>query len=208
MSGLPEHPFEAWTSLSARMVIDATTLYWEHLRVRKALREGDDVHLSVRLRSLTEVLDEMVLVLKALKIGSSSEPLVELLDAWALAGEKQLVLGAPALHAYAVLSGVKIKPLPSSSFNLDENQELESWLRQATETGVLLPNVTEQVIFSVSGRPGAIHVLGPLSFVKFHRWLNAQLGRSVLQIRQTQKQIDVVERLVSEGHLSATYDLY
>lgn len=190
------------------MAIDATNVYWEHLRVRRALREGDDDHLSARLHSLTEVLDEMCLVLKALKIGSSSEPLVERLDAWALAGEKQLVLGAPALHAYAVLSGVKIKPPPSSSFTLDENQELESWLRQATEAGVLLPNVTEQVIFSVSGRPGAIHVLGPLSFVKFHRWLKSQPGRSVLHIRQTQKQIDVVERLVSEGHLSATYDLY
>ena len=72
-------PFEPWTSLSARMALDATNLFWEHLRVRRALREGDDDHLSARLESLTEVLDELVLVLKALKIGSVSEPLLELL---------------------------------------------------------------------------------------------------------------------------------
>lgn len=190
------------------MAIDTTTVFWEHLRVRRALRESDDNHLADRLQSLTEVLDELMLVLKALNIGSLSDPLVELLDAWALAGEERLVLGAPALHVYSTLAGVRLKPAPSSNFNAEENQELEDWLKQATEAGILEPNITEQVVFSVSGRPGAIRVLGPLSFIKFHNWLNAQPGRSALQIRQAQQQIDIIERLVSAGHLSANYDQY
>lgn len=190
------------------MVIDTTTVFWEHLRVRRALREGDDDHLADRLKSLTEVLDELALVLEALNIGSLSEPLVELLDTWALAGEEQLMLGAPALHVYGTLAGVRLKPAPSSNFNSEENQELEDWLRQATEARILEPNITEQVVFSVSGRPGAMRCLGPLSFIKFHNWLNAQRGRSTLQIRQAQQQIDMIERLVSAGHLSSTYDQY
>ncbi len=190
------------------MAIDATNLFWEHLRVRRALREGDDDHLADRLESLTEVLNELVLVLKALKIGSLSEPLVELLDTWALAGEEQLVLGAPALHVYAILAGMRLQPPPSSSFNSVENQGLEDWLKQATKAGILEPNVTEQVVFSVSGRPGAMRVLGPLSFVKFHTWLNSQPGRSALQIRKAQQQIGIIERFVSDGHLSATHDKY
>ena len=201
-------PFKTWTPLGARMAIDASNLFWEHLRVRKALFEKNDEQLSARLESLSEVLDELVVVLKALKIGCLSEPLVELLDTWALAGEERLVLCAPALHVYSTLAGVQLKPLPSSSFNEDENQQLKTLLSQAKETGVLEPNVTQQVVFSVSGRPGAMRVLGPLSFVKFHKWLTAQPGRSRLQIRQAQQHIDLVERLISAGYLSATYDQY
>lgn len=194
--------------MCARMAIDASTLFWEHLWVRRALCEGADDHLSARLESLTEVLDELVLVLKALKMGSVSDPLAELLDSWALAEEHRLVLGAPALHVYSTLAGVRLKPAPSSNFNPDENQELEALLSQAREAGILEPNFTEQVVFSVSGRPGAMQVLGPLSFVKFHKWLTAQSGRSRLQIRQAQQQIEVIERLISAGHLSATHDQY
>jgi len=190
------------------MTLDATTLYWEHLRVRQALRAGNDDHLSARLQSLTEHLDEMMLVIKALKIGSVSEPLVELLDTWALAEEERLVLGAPALHVYSILAGVRLKPSPSSNYNADENQQLETLLRQATEAGVLESTFTEQVVFSLSGRPGAMRVLGPLSFVKFHQWLKMQPGRSALQIRQSQQHIDVVERLISAGLLSGTFDQY
>lgn len=208
MTSINSLPFEPWTSLGARMALDATNLFWEHLRVRRALREDDDNHLFARLESLTEVLDELVLVLKALKIGSLSEPLVELLDEWALAGEERPVLGAPALHVYSILAGVRLKPNPSSNFNSDENLELENWLSQATKAGILKPNITEQVVFSVSGRPAAMHCIGPLSFIKFHNWLNAQPDRSALQTRQSQKQIDIIERLVSAGYLSATHDQY
>ena len=170
-------------------------------------RRSDD-RLSDRLKSLTEVLDEMVGVNRVLKLGYVSEKMVAVLNDWSLAGEDHIVLGFEALHAYAVLASCRIKPSPHTSFNWREHQKLGALLRGATESGVLQPNITNQVVFSRAGRMGIMHVLGPLSFLKFKQWLVKQPGQTVHQVQQAQQQIDLVERLIAEDLLSSTYDQY
>jgi hypothetical protein len=53
-----------------------------------------------------------------------------------------------------------------------------------------------------------MHVLGPLSFIAFKRWLSTQPERSASQAQQDQQQIDVVEQLIAADLLSSTYDQY
>lgn len=190
------------------MAIDSDTLFREVIRVRKALLEGSDDRMPDRLKSLTQVLEEMVRVNKVLRLGCVSEKMVELLNDWSLASEDHLVLGFEALHAYAALAGCRIKPSPHTSFNWHEHQELEALLRTATESGVLQPNITNQIVFSRAGRMGIMHVLGPLSFLKFKRWLVMLPEWSVRQVQQAQQQIDLVERLIAADLLSSTYDQY
>jgi hypothetical protein len=55
---------------------------------------------------------------------------------------------------------------------------------------------------------GVMHVLGPLSFLKFKKWLATRPERSARQVQQTQKQIDLVEQLIAADLLSSTYDQY
>lgn len=59
------------------MSIDSGTLFREVIRVRKALAAGRDDRLSDRLKSLTQAMDEMVAVNKALKLGCVSEKMVD-----------------------------------------------------------------------------------------------------------------------------------
>lgn len=200
--------FEAWTHLGARMAIDSDTLFREVVRVRKALLEGSDDRMSDRLKSLTQVLDEMERIAKVLKLGCVSTKMVALLNDWSLAGDDRLVLGVEALQAYAALAGCRIKPSPQTSFNQRENQTMETLLRTATKSGVLQPNFTDQVVFSRSGKMGIMHVLGPLSFIRFKKWLTTQPERSAHQAQQDQQQIDVVEQLIAADLLSSTYDQY
>ncbi|MFM1907426.1 MAG: hypothetical protein RLZZ591_1103 [Pseudomonadota bacterium] len=200
--------FDTWTHLGARMAIDADTLFREVVRVRRALLEGSDEHLSNRLKSLTQVLDEIVRINKVLRLGCVNEKMVTLLDDWSLAGKDHLVLGFEALHAYAALASCRIKPSPHTNFNWHEHQKLGALLRRATDSGVLQPNITNQVVFSRAGRMGIMHVLGPLSFLKFKRWLVMQPGQTVHQVQQTQQRIDLVERLIAADLLSSTYDQY
>lgn len=200
--------FEAWTHLGTRMAIDSGTLFREVVRVRKALLDGSDEHLSDRLISLTEVLDEMVRINKVLRLGSASEKMVTQLNEWSLAGDDYLVLGGEALQAYSALASCRIKPSVQTSFNRHENQEMTALLRKATESGVLQPNITDQVVFSGAGQMGIMHVLGPLSFIKFKRWLSMQPERSARQSQQDQQQIALVERLIAADLLSSTYDQY
>lgn len=200
--------FETWTDLGARMAIDASTLFREVVRVRKALLEGSDERMSDRLKSLTQVLDEMERINKVLKLGCVTEKMVALLNDWSLTGDDRLVLGVEALQAYAALAGCRIKPSPQTSFNQRENQTMETLLRTATESGVLQPNFTDQVVFSRSGKMGIMQVLGPLSFIRFKKWLTTQPERSAHQAQQDQQQIDVVEQLIAADLLSSTYDQY
>lgn len=200
--------FEAWTHLGARMAIDASTLFREVVRVRKALLAGSDDRMADRLKSLTQVLDEMERINKALKLGCVSEKMVALLNVWSLANDDRLLLGVEALQAYAALAGCRIKPSPQTGFNRHESQEMTALLRKATESGVLQPNITDQVVFSRGGRMGIMHVLGPLSFLKFKTWLVTRPERSVRQAEQDQQQIDVVEQLIASDLLSSTYDQY
>lgn len=200
--------FETWTDLGTRMAIDSGTLFHEVVRVRKALLEGSDDRMSARLKSLTQVLDEMERVNKALRLGCANEKMVALLNDWSLGGEGHLVLGAEALQAYAVLAGCRIKPPPHTSFNWRENQELGALLRIATDSGVLQPNFTDQIVFSKAGKMGIMHVLGPLSFLRFKRWQVMQPEQAVRQVQKARQQIDLVERLISSDLLSSTYDQY
>jgi hypothetical protein len=176
--------------------------------VRKVLLAGSDDRMADRLKSLTHVLDEMERINKVLKLGCASEKLVTQLNDWSLVGDDCLVLGVEALQAYAALAGCRIKPTPQTSFNRHENQEVTALLRKATESGVLQPNVTDQVVFSKGGKMGIMHVLGPLSFIAFKRWLSTQPERSASQAQQDQQQIDVVEQLIAADLLSSTYDQY
>ncbi len=164
--------------------------------------------MSDRLKSLTQVLDEMERIAKVLKLGCVSEKMVALLNGWSLAGDDRLVLGVEALQAYAALAGCRIKPSRQTRFNRNENHEMTVLLRTATESGVLQPNVTDQVVFSKGGKMGIMHVLGPLSFLKFKKWLTTQPERSERQTQQDQQQIDVVEQLIAADLLSSTYDQY
>lgn len=200
--------FDTWTELSIRMAIDSGNLFREVIRVRKALTAGRDDRLSDRLKSLTQASDEMVAINKALRLGCVSEKMVEVLNERSMAAEDHLVLGFEALHAYAVLAGCRIKPSPSTSFNCREHKELAALLRTAIDSGVLQPNTTDQVVFSRAGRMGIMHVLGPLSFLQFKRWLAVHPDRSVRQVQQAQQQIDLVERLIAADLLSSTNDQY
>ncbi len=190
------------------MAIDSDTLFREVVRVRKALLEGSDDHMSDRLKSLTQVLDEMERIAKVLKLGCVSEKMVALLNDWSLTGDDRIVLGVEALQAYAALAGCRIKPSPQTSFNQREYQTMETLLRTATESGVLHPNVTDQVVFSTAGKMGIMRVLGPLSFLAFKKWLATRPERSVRQVQQARQQIDLVERLIAADLLSSTYDHY
>lgn len=200
--------FETWTHLGTRMAIDAGVLFREVVRVRQALVEGSDDYLSDKLKSLVEVLDEMVRINKVLRLGSASEKMVALLHDWSLAGEDRLVLGGEALQVYAALASCRIKPTWQTRFNQRENHEMTVLLRTASESGVLQPNVTDQVVFSRGGRMGIMHVLGPLSFITFKRWLSTQPERSARQVQQDQQQIALVEQLIAADLLSSTYDEY
>lgn len=200
--------FEVWTHLGTRMAIDASNLFHEVVRVRKAVREENDERMRERLKSLTRELDETERILKGLRLGCAREDMVRLLNDWELAGERRLVLGAEALEAYGALAGCRIKPISSTKFNWREQRELEGWLQKATDSGVFQPTVTDPVVFSRAGRLGIMHVLGPLSFLKFKKWLASQPERSTHQVRQDNLQIDVVERLIAADLLSGTYDLY
>lgn len=164
--------------------------------------------MSDRLRSLTQVLDEMERINKVLRLGCASEKMVTQLNDWSLAGDDCLVLGDEALQAYAALAGCRIKPSPQTSFNRHENHEMTALLRTATESGVLQPNISDQVVFSRGGKMGIMHVLGPLSFLRFKKWVAKQPARSARQVQQAQQQIDVVERLIAADLLSSTYDQY
>lgn len=200
--------FETWTDLGARMAIDASTLFREVIRVRKALLAGKDDRMSDRLKSLTQVLDEMERINKVLKLGCVSEKMVAQLNVWSLADDDHLVLSVEALQAYAALAGCRVKPSPQTSFNQHENHEMTALLRTATESGVLQPNYTDQVVFSRGGRMGIMHVLGPLSFLRFKRWLAMQPERTARQAQQDQQQIDIVEQLIAADLLSSAYDQY
>lgn len=200
--------FETWTDLGARMAIDAGTLFREVIRVRKALLAGNDDGMSDRLKSLTQVLDEMERINRALKLGCVTEKMVAQLNVWSLADGDHLVLSVEALQAYAALAGCRIKPSPQTSFNQRENHEMTVLLRTAIESGVLQPNITNQVVFSKGGKMGIMHVLGPLSFLKFKKWLTTQPERSPRQTQHDQQQIDVVEQLIAADLLSSTYDQY
>lgn len=200
--------FETWTHLGTRMAIDAGVLFREVVRVRQALVEGSDDYLSDKLKSLVEVLDEMMRINKVLRLGSASEKMVSQLNEWSLDGDDCLVLGVEALQAYAALAGCRIKPSMQTNFNRHENQEMTALLRTATASGVLHPNVADQVVFSRAGRMGIMHVLGPLSFITFKRWLSTQPERSARQVQQDQQQIALVEQLIAADLLSSTYDEY
>lgn len=200
--------FEVWTHLGTRMAIDASTLFHEVMRVRKALREENDDRMRERLKSLTRVLNETERILKGLRLGCAREEMVRLLNDWELAGESRLILGAEALQAYGALASCRIKPISSTKFNWREQREMEALLQKATDSGVLQPNVADPVVFSRSGRLGIMHVLGPLSFLKFKKWLVSQPERTKHQVQQDNLQISVIERLIAADLLSATYDLY
>lgn len=200
--------FEPWTHLGARMAIDADNLFREVVRVRQAIVESNDDHLPDRLKSLEQVLDEMVRINKALRLGSANEKLVALLNDWTLAGEKRLTLDFDALHAYSALAGVRIKPSLNTSINWRERLEMESWLRTATVSDVLQPNISDIVVFSRTGQMGIMHVLGPLSFINFKKWVVMQPARSVRQVQDDLQQIHLVEQLIAADLLSSTYDQY
>lgn len=190
------------------MAIDSGTLFYEVVRVRKVLLEGSDDRMSDRLRSLTQVLDEMERINKVLRLGCVSEKMVTQLNDWSMAGDDCLVLGGEAVQAYAVLAGCRIKPPPRTSFNWRENQELGALLRIATDSGVLQPNFMEQIVFSRAGKMGIMHVLGPLSFLRFKRWQVMRPEQTVRQVQQAKWQIGLVERLIAAELLSSTYDKY
>ena len=200
--------FENWTDLGARMAIDASTLFREVVRVRKALLAGSDDRISDRFKSLTQVPDEMERINTVLKLGCVSEKMVEPLNDWALTDDDRLVLGVEALQAYAALAGCRIKTPPQTSFNRHENHEMTALLRTATDSGVLRPNITDQVVFSRSGRVSIMHVLGPLSFIEFKKWLLTRPERSARQALQDQQQIVLVEQLIAADLLSSTYEQY
>lgn len=200
--------FVTWTYLGTRMAIDASSLFHEAVRVRKALLEENDDRMRERLKTLTRLLDDTERVNKVLRLGCVREEMVKLLNDWELAGESRLVLGAEALQAYAVLASCRINQASGTKFNWREHREMEAMLRKATDSSVLQPNVTDQVVFSRSGRMGIMYVLGPLSFLKFKKWLVLQPERSIHQVRQDKLQIDVVEKLIAADLLSATYDSY
>lgn len=194
--------------MGSRQGIDSTALFWEVLRVKKELLERDDPALRERQKSLTTVQYEYQRLNQALRLGCVSEKMVKLLNDWELAGETRLVLGFEAQHAYAVMAGVRAKKSPSTIFNWHEQREMEFLLRHATDSGVMQPNVSNQVVFSRSGRMGLMHVLNPLSFLKFKKWMATQPQRAVRQIDQDQQQVNFVEQLIADGLLSATYDIY
>lgn len=194
--------------MGSRMGIDSTSLFREVLRVKKELYEKDDIELWARLKSLTEVQEEYQRINRAVRLGCVSEKMVELLNDWELAGESRLVLGFEAQHAYAVMVGARARKSPSTNFNWHEHREMEQLLRQAMDSGVLQPNVSDQVVFAQSGKMGLMHVLNPLSFIKFKKWMATQPQRSAQQIHQDRQQVEFVEHLIAEGLLSATYDTY
>nr|WP_315848394.1 hypothetical protein [uncultured Rhodoferax sp.] len=200
--------FNALSDMCLRQHIDSDTLFREVLRVQKELRGSDDVRITARLKSLQKVQDEYERVNKALRLGSVSERVVKLLNEWELAGQEQLVLGCEALHVYAGLACVRTKKSPGPAFRTYEHKQANDQLKAAVESGALRPNRTAQVVFARSGRMGLMHVLGPLSFVAFKKWLIAQPERSAKQIQQDRKQVDLVEQLIELGLLSSTFDKY
>lgn len=150
----------------------------------------------------------MVRINKVLRLGTANEKLVALLNDWTLADEKRLTLGFDALHAYSALAGGRIKQFSKANLNWREHLELQSWLSKAAEYGVLQPNITDHIVYSRTGQMGIMHVLGPLSFLRFKKWVVMQPERSVRQVQQDQQQIDLVEQLIAENLLSSTYDQY
>ncbi len=194
--------------MSSRQAIDSTSLFREVLRVKKELIEKDDSEMQQRLKSLTAVQEEYQRLNKALRLGCVSEKMIALLNDWEHAGENRLVLGFEAQHAYAVMAGARAKKSPSANFNRHEHREMERLLRHAIDSGVLRPNVSGQVVFSRTGKMGLMHVLNPLSFITFKKWMATQPQRSKRQIEQDRQQVDFVEQLIADGLLSATYDIY
>lgn len=201
-------PYEPWNHMSSRQSIDSTSLFREVLRVKQELIEKDDPEMRQRLKSLTTVQEEYQRLNKALRLGYVSEKMIALLNDWELAGESRIVLGFEAQHAYAVMAGARAKKSPSTIFNWHEHREMEHLLRQAIDSGELQPNVSDQVVFSRTGKMGLMHVLNPLSFIKFKKWMATQPQRSTRQIEQDKQQVDFVEQLIADGLLSATYDIY
>jgi hypothetical protein len=200
--------FNAMSDMCLRQHIDSDTLFRELLRVKKELRHSDDSQLTARLKSLQRVQDEYERVNKALRLGSVSERVVKLLNEWELAGEEQLVLGCEALHVYAGLACVRLKNSPGSAFRFHENKEANVQLKAAVKSGELRPHITAQVVFARSGRMGLMHVLGPLSFLDYKKWLIAQPGRPGKYLDGDRQQIGVVERLIKQKLLSSTFDTY
>lgn len=200
--------FETWSDIGFRQAIDASSLFREVVRVRKALREENNSELRARLNSLTKVLAEAERLNRALRLGDTSLKMVGLLNDWALAGEDRVVLGFEALHAYLVLAGARFKRSPTTKFNWHEQRGMDALLRRALDSGELQLNVSEQVVFAKSGRMGLMRVLNPLSYIKFKNWAATQPGRSVSQLEQDRLQVDVVEGLIAADLLSPTYDQY
>lgn len=200
--------FDALSDMCLRQHIDSDTLFREVLRVQKELRQSGDSQLAARLKSLQKVQNEYERVNKALRLGSVSERVVKLLNEWELAGQEQLVLGCEALHVYAGLACVRMKKSPGPAFRFHENKEANDQLKAAVDSGALQPNRTAQVVFARSGRMGLMHVLGPLSFVAFKKWLIAQPGRPGRCLEGDRQQIGVVERLIKQKLLSSTFDIY
>lgn len=200
--------FDALSDMCLRQMIDAGSLYREVLRVQRELALSSNGDWMGRLKSLQKVLDETERVNKALRLGCVSEKVLKLLNQWELAGQVQIVLGFEALHVYAGLACVRIKKSSPSKFDWAEHREAQSLLKMAVESGAIQSNKTDQVVFARSGRMGLMHVLGPLSFIQFKNWLLTQPRRSIKQRRQDQLQIDVVEELIEQGLLSATFDQY
>lgn len=194
--------------MGSRMGIDSTSLFREVLRVKKELLKKDDIELRARLKSLTVVQEEYQRINRAVRLGCASEKMVKLLNDWEQAGERRLVLGFDALHAYAAIVGARARKSPSSIFNWHEHREMEQLLRHAKDCGALQPNVSDQVVFAQSGKMGLMNVLNPLSFINFKKWMATQPQRTARQIDQDRQQVDFVEQLIADGLLSATYDTY
>lgn len=200
--------FNALSDMCLRQHIDSDTLFREVLRVQKKLRRCDDSQMTARLKSLQKVQDEYERVNKALRLGCVSERVVKLLNEWELAGQEQLVLGCEALHVYAGLACVRLKNSPGPALRMYEHEEANDQLKAAVESGALQPNQTDQVVFARSGRMGLMHVLGPLSFVAFKKWLIARTERSIRQRQQDSQQVGFLEQLIKQGLLSSTFDKY